>query len=356
VESRSVPVTVAYRPRFPAAYRPGIGIVACGRIVRKAHLPAYRKHGLRIVGVYDPSPEATRGVREAFGVERIFDSLDALLADPEIAVVDVATLPGVRIPTIRRALAAGKHVLAQKPLARDVDAARAIVAEARGRDLKLAVNQNGRWAPAWRVATLLIARGLIGEVHAVTHLFDFGFGFLPGTPIDRLPHGVIYDYAIHWIDITRCWLGGKRVRAVRARDYRVPAQPAETETPWGAWIEITYDDGSNGLIRGVGVAETGHAGHPFWIHGSKGTIRGSVLGMDYVELETGGVTCRYDLTGEWFPDGFAGTMGELLCAIAEEREPSNSAADNLLTLQLTLAACQSADRDGAPVPIEGVPL
>lgn len=354
MEQGSVPVTVAYQPRFPDQYRPGIGIVACGRIVRAAHLPAYQKYGVRVVGVYDPLPEATRGVRETFGVERIYACLDDLLADPEIAVVDVATLPGIRAPIIRHALEAGKHVLAQKPLALDINEACTVIAAAERHNRKCAVNQNGRWAPAWRIATLLIEQGLIGEVHAVTHLFDVGFQFRPGTPIDRLPHGVIYDYAIHWIDITRCWLGSKRVSSVRARDYRVPTQPAETATPWGAWIEITYDDGSNGLIRGVGVAQTGHAGHPFWIHGTEGTIRGSVLGEDYVELETGGITCRYDLTGAWFPDGFAGTMGELLCAIAEDREPSNSAADNLVTLQLTLAACQSADRDGASVMIEEV--
>lgn len=354
VEDRSVPVTVAYRPQFPDDRRPGIGIVACGRIVRRAHLPAYQKDGLRVVGIYDPDPEATRGVRESFGVERLFGSLDALLADPAIAVVDVATLPDVRIPIVRRALAAGKHILAQKPLALDIADAQEAIRDAERRGLTFAVNQNGRWAPAWRAATLLIAQGLIGEVQAVTHLFDLGFQFLPDTPIDRLPHGVIYDYAIHWIDITRCWFGDTRIRTVRARDYRVPAQPTATRTPWGGWIELAGADGTSGLIRGVGVAATRRGGHPFWIHGTRGTIRGSVLGEDYLELETNGVTARYDLTGAWFPDGFAGAMGELLCAIAEGRPPSHSAADNLRTLQLTLAACQSADRDSAPVTVAGV--
>jgi hypothetical protein len=47
----------------------------------------------------------------------------------------------------------------------------------------------------------------------------------------------------------------------------------------------------------------------------------------------------------------AGTLGELLCAIDEEREPFNSARHNLLSLELTLAACRSADLDGAPVAL-----
>ena len=44
-------------------------------------------------------------------------------------------------------------------------------------------------------------------------------------------------------------------------------------------------------------------------------------------------------------------MCELVCAIAEGREPYNSARHNLLSLELTLAACRSAEEDGEPVPI-----
>jgi hypothetical protein len=51
------------------------------------------------------------------------------------------------------------------------------------------------------------------------------------------------------------------------------------------------------------------------------------------------------------PDGFAGTMGELCSAIAEDREPFNSGRHNLLSVELTLAACRSAELDGAPVAV-----
>ena len=49
------------------------------------------------------------------------------------------------------------------------------------------------------------------------------------------------------------------------------------------------------------------------------------------------------LEGEWFNDGFRGTMGELLCAIAEDREPFNSARNNLKTLEAVFAVIKSAD-------------
>lgn len=344
---------IEYKPRFPTDYRPGIGIVGCGEIVKLAHLPAYNKYGLNVVGVYDIRPEATQGVQEQFGVQQIFSSLEALLAHPDIEVIDIATFPEQRIPLMYKALEAGKHILAQKPLALDVGAAREITEEADQRGLKVAVNQNGRWAPAWRAATLLIQQGVIGDVLAVTHLYDMKFSWIPGTPFDELKHYAIYDFSMHSIDITRCWLEHKTPITVRARDYRTPNQPSEAKTPWGMWIEIAYSDGSNAMIRGVGGAETSQGRYPFWIHGTEGTIRSSIRGQDSVELEKDGIFCRYELEGQWFPDGFGGAMGELLCAIAEDREPFNSARHNLLSLQLTLAACQSADAGGQSVTIEG---
>jgi predicted dehydrogenase len=151
------------------------------------------------------------------------------------------------------------------------------------------------------------------------------------------------------------------VSAVRARDYRTPNQPAESKTPWGAWIVVEYADGSSAMIRGVGCSQTRRPEKPFWIHGSDGTIRGRVLGSGHmpgsesVELERDGRTVGFQLDGRWNPDGFAGAMGELLTAIAEDREPFNSARHNLLSLRMTLAACRSADEGGRPVRLDEVP-
>lgn len=342
---------VDHQPRFPHGYRPGIGIIGCGNIVRHAHLPAYSQYGQRVVGVYDPLPAATAGVQSEWGVEHLFSSVDELLAHPEIDVVDIATHPGVREELIHLALDAGKHVLSQKPLAVSVAAARRLVDAAEQRGLKLAVNQNGRWAPPWRIATRLIEQGVIGEVMSVTHLVERKFAWIPGTPFDEILHFAIYDYAVHWIDITRCWLGHKPISEIRARDFPTPNQPLNSKTPWGFSVDIAFAEGSHALIRGIGAVESAREGHPFWVHGTTGVIRGSVLGNDWVELEKDGQFHRYELDGFWFPNGFGGTMGELLCAIAEDRQPSNSAAHNLLSLEITLAACRSADENGRPVTL-----
>ena len=103
-------------------------------------------------------------------------------------------------------------------------------------------------------------------------------------------------------------------------------------------------------MRSVGGSRTACPGCPFWIHGSDGTIRGSLLfGSDFVELERDGATERFDLVGAWYVDGFAGAMAELMSAVADAREPFNSGRHNLLSLELTLAAVRSAEDEGRPV-------
>jgi predicted dehydrogenase len=356
VTSTAIEPDVEYRPTFPADYRPGIGLIGFGDIARSWHLPAYDKYGVRVVGVYDPAPAATAAIRDRFPAVRVFRSLEELLADEEIEIVDIATRPDVRPELIRRAIAAGKHALAQKPLALDVRTARELVDEAERRGVLIAVNQNGRWSPPWRIATLLIEQGAIGDVVAVTHVHDRPLPPLVGTHFDELDHFVIYDYFVHWIDISRCWLEGRTVTAVRARDYRTPDQPPEARSPWAGWVEIEYADGASALIRSVGDGRTRHPSCPFWVHGTEGTIRGSVLlDSDFLEHERDGVISSYALEGAWYPDGFAGALGELVSAVAEDREPFNSARHNLLSLRMTLAACKSAEESARPVSLEEIP-
>jgi predicted dehydrogenase len=348
--SSAAPATLEYRPSFPSGYRPGVAIIGCGAIAKSHHLPAYARYGVDVVGVYDPLPAATDGLLEQFPfVGRVFGSIDEVLRDPDVDIVDIATRPDVRVALIEQAAHAGKHVLAQKPLAPDLADAVRVTAHAEELGIKVAVNQNGRWSPPWRLATVLVEQGAVGDVFAVTHLHDRPLPPLVGTHFDDLPHFAIYDYCVHWIDICRCWLAAKTVAAVRAVDYRTPDQPDHAKSPWGAWIEIRYTDGASALIRSVGAGRTAHPSCPFWIHGTEGPIRGSVLLREALALERDGVVEDFPLEGEWRTEGFAGTLAELASAIAEDREPFNSARHNLLSLQLTLAACRSADEDGRPV-------
>lgn len=356
--SRTLP---SHRPRFPddPTLRGGVAILGCGSIAQSAHLPAYGRYGVGVVGVWSRSAATTAGIRDRFPfVERVYDDPAELLADPRVRIVDIATPAEGRMAWIQRAVDAGKHVLAQKPLTTDpaeLDALPGLLERAGSRGVRVAVNQNGRWAPAWRLATLLLRQGAVGELVGITHLHDKPLPPLVGTPFDDLDHMLLTDYLMHWIDITRTWLDPADVVRVHASDSRVPGQPAESRNPWSATIGLRCDTGATALLRVVGDARATHPSCPFWIHGTEGTLRGSVLvGSDRLALDRAGAIEELPLHGEWFVDGFAGTMGELMCAVAEDREPENSAAHAATSVRIMLAARDSAERDGTPVaPADG---
>ena len=263
---------------------------------------------------------------------------------------------------IRRCLDAGKHVLAQKPVTLETDdlpVLEELTSLASSRGLRVAVNHNARWAPPWRLTSLLLRQGRVGQVVGVTHVHDKALPPLTGTHFDRLEHMLLTDYLLHWVDITRTWLsdgsapGEGGVARVIALDSRLPGQPEESRNPWSATILMQARSGATATIRipGSGVAST--PGCPFWVHGTEGTVRGSVLlDSDRLSLDDGSGEEELPLTGAWFVDGFAGAMGELLGAVEEDREPENSLRSALESLRLMFAARDSAEQGGVPVELE----
>lgn len=345
---------------FPAD-RSGVAILGCGTIAQSAHLPAYQKYGVGVCGVWSRSPDTTASVKERFPfVGRVYASAEELLGDPAVRFVDIATPPADRLRWIQAAVAAGKHVLAQKPLTlsgSDLDRLPALLELARAAHLRIAVNHNARWAPAWRAATVLVREGAVGEVVGVTHLHDKPLPPLVGTSFDEVEHMLLTDYLLHWADITRRWLadgtpsGAGAVVSVHATDSRLPGQPPESRNPWAATMSLIAGSGATASVRIVGNAVASHPGCPFWIHGTRGTLRGSVLfDSDHLVLDDGQTVSPVPLEGAWFVDGFAGAMAELMTAVEEGREPEHSADDAALSVRLVLAARDSAERGGIPVP------
>jgi predicted dehydrogenase len=345
-------------PHFPED-RGGVAILGAGTIAQSAHLPAYAQHAVGVTGVWSRTPATTATIRERFPfVGRVYASAEELLADPEVRYVDLATGPEGRLDWIQAAVDAGKHVLAQKPLtlsAADLDRLPALLARAEAAGVRIAVNHNGRWAPPWRAATLLVRDGRIGDVVGVTHLHDKPLPPLVGTPFDDVPHMLLTDYLLHWVDITRTWLAdgrAGRVVSVQAADSRVPGQPVEAHNPWAATMAMTAASGTTAVLRIAGNVVSSEPGCPFWVHGTDGTLRGSVLlDSDRLEVDDGRTRTAVPLSGAWFVDGFAAALGELMCAVAEDREPENSAADAAESVRLVLAARESAERGGAPVEV-----
>src|SRR5688572_14310659 len=104
---------LAYRPRDPKRYRPGIALVGCGGIT-KWHLRAYKNAKYNVVAVCDVVLARAEARRDEFYPDAfVTDSVQQVLERDDVEVIDVTTHPPERAPLIEMALRAGKHVLSQ---------------------------------------------------------------------------------------------------------------------------------------------------------------------------------------------------------------------------------------------------
>jgi predicted dehydrogenase len=338
---------LSYLPPMPKDRSTGIALVGAGGI-SSAHLDAYRAHGLNVLAICSRNLERAKARRDAFFPEaEATNDFARVLSNPRIEVLDIATHPDARVELMRRGFAAGKHVLSQKPFAEDLATGEALVGEAARGGVKLAVNQNGRWAPHLAYLREAVAAGLIGDVIGVRVSIRWNHAWIAGTAFEDVEDLVLWDFGVHWFDFVASVIG-ERALAIRAMSARASMQTVRP--PLLAEAIISFDGGQASLVFD-GATRYG-ASDSTAIVGTRGTISsaGPDLGAQSVELHTEAGVARPDLRGTWFNDGFAGTMGELLCAIEEGREPRNSARGNLYSLRLCLAAVRSS-RTGETVSI-----
>jgi predicted dehydrogenase len=330
-----------YLPREPRIYRPAIGLIGCGGISAQ-HLNAYRHAGYRVTALCDRNEHKALARRDEFySTAKVFTDYRDLLALEEIEVVDVTTHPADRVEIIETVLLAGKHVLSQKPFVTDLNVGRRLVELAESQNLKLAVNQNGRWAPHFSYINQTISAGLIGEVQSVNFTLHWDHSWIIGTEFENLEHLILSDFGIHWFDLAACFFSERKALNVFATATRAIGQQARPRMLAQAVIE--FEGGLASLFFNANVAH-GQEDRTV-VAGTNGTIisRGPSLSEQTVTLFTADGCAQPSLSGTWFREGFHGAMAELLCAIEEQREPSNNARDNLRSLELCFAAIASAN-------------
>ncbi len=345
-ESTAAVAELDYLPASPRAYQPRIGLIGCGGITHQ-HLRAYREAGFQVTALCDVRVErAQERAQEFFPQAVVTSDYNKVLGDRTIAVVDIATHPVERVSIIEAALKAGKHVLSQKPFVIDLDIGQRLVDMADSFGLTLAVNQNGRWAPHFSYARQAVASGILGDVFAAHLGCHWDHSWTAGTEFEKIKHLILYDYAIHWFDIVRCFFPGKTAQRVCASTARVPHQKLLPALLAQALIE--FDEGQATLAFDAGVPY-GQFDQTY-VGGTAGSLlsHGPSIQEQTLTVTTAERTWTPALEGKWFPAGFHGTMGELLCSIESGRPCSINARDNLDSLALCFAAIASAE-SGQPV-------
>ena len=348
------PTTLRQSWPMPGRPRP-IVTIGAGSIVADAHFPAYRKAGFPIAGLFDLDRPRAEAVAGAFGVERVFASLDEAAA-VEDAVFDVATPPAAHAAVLA-ALPVGATVLLQKPMGRDLAEATRILAVARDRHLVAAVNFQLRFAPMMLALQDAIAKGLLGQIVDVeAHLaiktpWEL-FAFLKG-----LPRVEIAVHSIHYLDLIRGILGDPS--GVHARTIGHPSSDmAQTRTSaildYGDAVRATLSINHNhDFGRRNQVAEFRFDGLEGAAHVKLGLLLDYPRGEpDELWIRPKGETewHQVPLAGAWFPDAFIGRMANLQrFAAGEDQHLVASLEDAWTTMALVEAAFESSSRPATPL-------
>jgi predicted dehydrogenase len=342
---KEITIKVADEHKLP------IAIVGAGEIVDLAHLPAYEEHGLQIVGITDIDKDKAQDVASRHDIPKVYDSVDEVAADADVALVDIAVFPWAQYEVAVPLLDAGKHLLCQKPLSYDYDEAVRLVEHAEKCKLQLAVNQQLRFSESVAAARAMVVAGWIGEP------FEMSWDFHVYTPwenwawVAEQPRLDINQFTIHPLDSVRYVLGDPSyVYGTQARE---PGQPEGGETRTISVLE--FEGETRAFLRSFHKNRTGDPKAEFRIDGTKGSIRGTIgLMYDYPtgRADTLEVNSRvlptdgwlpYPVTSRWIPTAFIGPMASLMEAIGTGGTALTNGRDNLGTLRIVHALYKSGE-------------
>ena len=223
---REIPAPdVRYFPPRPKSGEHGIGLIGAGGI-SEFHLRSYRRCGYPVHAIASRSLEDARKRRDEFFPDAdIYDDYHKLLERNDITVIDATPHPLDRLPILRDSIHAGKHVLSQKPFVLDLEDGRQLVNLAKQQGVHLAINQNGRWAPHFSYLREAIKQGLIGDVTSIDFSLQWDQTWIAGTPaFEDIHHLILFDFGVHWFDITNCFMGKHRAESVFAEVRRFEQQ------------------------------------------------------------------------------------------------------------------------------------
>ncbi|MEJ7696083.1 MAG: Gfo/Idh/MocA family oxidoreductase [Candidatus Limnocylindrales bacterium] len=201
---------------------PEIGAAVIGTgFIGTVHVEALRRIGVSVRGVLGSSPERGEARAAALGVPLAYPSLGDLLADPAVHVVHVTSPNDLHVSQAKSILAAGKHVVCEKPLAMTAAESAELVDLAAQSGLVNATNFNIRYYPLNQHAHELVADGGLGDVRLVTGRYFQDWLLLESDWNWRLQPDrggalrAVGDIGSHWLDLMT-FVTGQRISAVMA--------------------------------------------------------------------------------------------------------------------------------------------
>ena len=269
------------------------GIIGCGDVCEVKTGPAfYKVPGSKLVAVMRRNGALAADFARRHGVPRSYDDAQALVNDPEVDAVYVATPPGSHLEGALLALAAGKPAYVEKPMARSAVECDTMVAAFKQANLKLFVSYYRRAMPRFVQAKALLDGGAIGRVTGIVYRFASkghgGTGVLPGqaqpplgwrSEVETSGGGMFLDLGAHALDLLDFYFGALEDVHGQAARLHTPGDVEDT-------INLSFRTG-----HGVpGVVSMNFASalkdDLMEITGAAGRLSHTVFGNEPIRLET----------------------------------------------------------------------
>lgn len=224
------------------------GIAGAGAAAREIHGPAYAAcEGVVLAGIASRRERAARELADELGGTTAYPSIDALLGADDVDLVSICTPPDTHRELAERAVAAGKHVLIEKPVAHalaDVEALRELAERA---ETVVDVVRNERYMELHRAARELVAAGAVGALTgallftSTTGPDDWTGGASWPKDAARGGGGVVLDLGVHKVDLV-AWIAGAAIVDVTPALTRRPAA-GEGDVEWAGALALMLEGG-----------------------------------------------------------------------------------------------------------------
>ena len=242
-----------------------MGIIGFGGMGSFHYKNLLKEQEIVCIGVWDIKPER-REYAESLGLHA-YTSLEDLLADDRIEIVLVATPNDCHHPIALQALAAGKHVICEKPVTLNTKLLTEMLEAADAAGKLLTVHQNRRWDRGYRIVHQILGEGVLGDVYRIESRVHGAHG-IPGDwrQDPKQGGGMVYDWGIHLLDQAVMLFPDAKIRSVYATLNHVTNE----QTDDGFFIDLTFD---NGIHYTVEVGTSHFITLPRWmVMGRDGTL------------------------------------------------------------------------------------
>jgi predicted dehydrogenase len=333
-----------------------IGILGAGRVVQQRYTEVFRDElkDARIIAVCDRVQQRADQVATALGADAVYDG-DDLLVRPDLDAILVATESGKHFRHARTVLAAGKHVIVEKPPALIPDEISAAVDLAKKKGLMYAVIFQNRLNPAMEILKETFLQGRFGEMVLATirlrwcryqEYYEDGWH---GTW--AMDGGVINQQAIHHIDALQ-WICGSVSEVCAAQSNALNQLEAEDTTA----AVVKFENGALGVIEATTAARPEDFEASISIVGEEGMAVIGGIALNQIDTWQFVRPIEDDLViperySQNVPTGYGLSHGPLMQEIVDRLnqgriEPPITGADVVPTVRLVHAIYKSQETNG----------